>query len=74
MQGSQHAILFDLGRVQLVLHLGLLLDNAFLDKVLIDRVAQGDDPSSEPMRMILGLQLHFLLLLVHLDRMETILI
>lgn len=50
------------------------LYHSFLHKVLVGRIAQGDDAASEPMRMILRLQLHLLLLLVLMDGLKTILV
>lgn len=51
----------------------LLFDDALLDEILTSRVTEGNDSSRKTMWVVLGLQLH-LLLLVHLDCMQTILI
>lgn len=51
----------------------LLFDDALLDEILTGRVTEGNDSSRKTMWVVLGLQLH-LLLLVHLDCMQTILI
>ena len=50
-----------------------LFNNALLDEVLICRVGKRDNASGQPVWMILSLKLH-LLLLVHLDGMEAILV
>lgn len=78
MQSRQHSILLDgttsaCIRTQRVLDADLLLDNALLDEVLVDRVAEGNDTISQAVWVVLRLQLH-LLLLMHLDGMQTILV
>ena len=73
VQCCQHSILLSVRWGQGMLCRDFLFYNAFLDEVLISRVGKGDDTSSEPVWMILRLQLHFLLL-VHLDGMQAILV
>ena len=73
VQRCQHSILLGMGWGQWVFRCDFLFYNAFLDEVLIGRVWKRDDTPSEPVRMILCLQLH-LLLLVHLDGMQAILV
>ena len=73
MQCCKHTVLLCVGRRQRVLRRYLLLYDTLVDKVLICRIAQGNDASSEPVRVILCLQLH-LLLLVHLNGMQAILV
>ena len=60
-------------RRQRVLRGHLLFDNALLDKILTSGVAEGDNSTCKTVRMVLSLQLHFLLL-VHLDGVQTVLI
>lgn len=50
-----------------------LFDGALLDEVLIGGIAECDDSTCEAVWVVLGLQLH-LLLLVHLDGVQTILV
>ena len=78
MQSRQHSILLDgttsaCIRTQRVLDADLLLDDALLDEVLVDRVAEGNDTIGQAVWVVLRLQLH-LLLLMHLDGMQTILV
>ena len=73
VQRRQHSILLSMWRGQRMLRCNFFLDNTLLDEVLIRRVAQGDNATSESMRMVLCLQLHFLLLM-HLDGMQAILV
>ena len=71
VQGCQHSVLLRVGRVERVLRLQLLLDYAFLDEILVCWVAERDYAPSQTVRVVLGLQLH-LLLLVHLDGVQTV--
>lgn len=73
VQSRQHAILLCVWRCQRVLRRDLLFDDALLDEVLVGRVAQGDNSTGETVRVVLCLQLH-LLLLVHLDCMQAVLV
>lgn len=56
-----------------MLRRNFLLNDAFLDEILVGGVAEGDDAASEPVGVVLRLQLH-LLLLVHLYRVEAVLV
>ena len=74
MQRCKHAVLLDpSGRAKRVLRHKFLLDDALLDEILVSRVTERNYSSRETMRVILGLQLH-LLLLVHLDGVQAVLV
>ena len=74
MQCGQHTVLFGVRRCQRLFRAHFFLNDALLDEVLVNGVAQRNYPTGQPMRVILGLQLHFLLGLVHLDRLQAVFI
>lgn len=78
VQRGQHPVLLGyhacaIIRTQRVFDAHLLLVLVLMNVVLIDGVAEGDDAACEAMWVVLCLELH-LLLLVHLDGMQAILV
>ena len=74
VQSCKHAILFGVWGGQRLLRPYFLLNDALLHEVLVDWVAQRYDATSQPMWVVLRLQLHLLLSLVHLDCLQTVLV